>query len=144
MRSSAQDHAEGFSLVESLIACGVLAAGVLSVVQLFALAAAMSVTSRQTTAAAILAAQKLEELRAADTPVSGDDRLDRSGAIAGDDDGGRPIAYRRRWTVIDAGAGLIALSVDVVPYRRGDQDAEDGPIRVGAVRLTTLRAGGMP
>src|SRR5688572_32398086 len=69
MRSSALDRAEGFSLVESLIACGVLAAGVLSVVQLFALAAAMSVTSRQTTAAAILAAQKLEELRAADAPA---------------------------------------------------------------------------
>jgi Tfp pilus assembly protein PilV len=144
MGPSDLNHEKGFSLVESVIACGVLAAGVLSVVQLFALAAAMSVTSRQTTGAAILAVQKLEELRAADAPVSGDDRIDRSGASAGHEGGGNPIAYRRRWTVTAAGAGLMALSVDVVPYRRGMRDAQDDPAGVDVVRLTTLRAGGMP
>jgi hypothetical protein len=117
---------------------------VLSVVQLFALAASMSATSRRMTSASILAVQKLEELRAASEPVSGGDRLDRSGAIVGDIERGRPIAYRRRWSVTDAGNDLIAISVDVSPYRRGAPVVEDGPTGSDAVRLATLLTGGAP
>jgi Tfp pilus assembly protein PilV len=144
MGSSAVSRDEGFSLIESVMACGVLAAGVLSVVQLFGLAASMSAASRQMTGASILAAQKLEELRSTSAPASGADRLDRFGAIVVDEGGERPIAYRRRWTVTEAGANLIAISVDVSPYRRGAPDREDGPAGIDVVRLTTLRPGAMP
>jgi type II secretory pathway pseudopilin PulG len=59
MRSS-QD---GFSLVEVLVAAGLLATVLVSLAELFALSARANLASRNTTYASILAAQKLEELR---------------------------------------------------------------------------------
>lgn len=138
-RALARD--DGFSLIESLIACGVLAAGVLSVVQLFALSTMMGVSARVMTSASILAAQKLEELRTDTAPVSGGDRLDRFGAVV-DDGSRRPMAFRRRWTVTPANGNLLVLAVSVWPYRAGASDDENGG--TGAVRLTTLRAGVLP
>ncbi len=54
----------GFSLVETLVATALLATAVVSLAQLAGLAARGNVRSRNTTYAAVLAAQKLEELRA--------------------------------------------------------------------------------
>lgn len=99
MRLSSLEH--GFSLVESLTACTLLTVGVLSVAHLFGVAAALNVSSRHATLAAVLAAQKLEELRAAVERASGVDfidarggRLPPSGDVAPAD-----TAYVRRWTV---------------------------------------------
>jgi type II secretory pathway pseudopilin PulG len=54
----------GFSLLEALIATGILAVGLLSVAHLFGLAVRSNIASRTTTNATVLAQQKLEELRA--------------------------------------------------------------------------------
>jgi type II secretory pathway pseudopilin PulG len=54
----------GFSLLEVLIATAMLATAVVSLAGLFAVATRSNLASRGTTYAAILAAQKLEELRA--------------------------------------------------------------------------------
>jgi prepilin-type N-terminal cleavage/methylation domain-containing protein len=53
----------GFSLVEVLIAIGVLTAVSLGVAQLFALATTTNLTAKGQTSASILAAQKMEQLR---------------------------------------------------------------------------------
>jgi prepilin-type N-terminal cleavage/methylation domain-containing protein len=64
MRSRRQaTDVRGFSLVEVLVAVGVLAAAVLSVVQLFATATAATASARDTGEAAVLAWQKVEQLR---------------------------------------------------------------------------------
>jgi Tfp pilus assembly protein PilV len=78
--------AQGFSLVETLVASAVLLAGVASLCQLFILAAASTRASGDVTRAAIAAAQKAEELRAAtfEAIASGGDRtgvLDRRWSV---------------------------------------------------------------
>ena len=55
---------EGFSLLEVLIAAGLLASTLVSLAQLVAVSVATNGTSRTTTDASVLAAQKMEELRA--------------------------------------------------------------------------------
>jgi len=56
-------NARGFSLVEVLVASGVLAAAVLSVAQLFVAATGATASARDTGEAAVLAWQKVEQLR---------------------------------------------------------------------------------
>jgi prepilin-type N-terminal cleavage/methylation domain-containing protein len=64
MRSTTQaNDARGFSLVEVLVASGVLAAAVLSVAQLFVAATGATASARDTGEAAVLAWQKVEQLR---------------------------------------------------------------------------------
>ena len=55
---------KGFSLVETLVAMGILTAISLSVAQLFALTAKTNYTARGQTSATMLAEQKMEQLRA--------------------------------------------------------------------------------
>lgn len=54
----------GFSLIETMVATGILTVGVLGLAQLFALSTTSNMSARQTTYATVLAEQKLEELRA--------------------------------------------------------------------------------
>ena len=65
MPADALRHNHGFSLVEALVASLVLATAVLSLAQLLARATAANAAAGRTTHAALLAAQKVEELRAA-------------------------------------------------------------------------------
>jgi prepilin-type N-terminal cleavage/methylation domain-containing protein len=53
----------GFSLLEVLVATALLASALVSLAQLFAMATKSNIGSRNTTYAAVLAQQKLEELR---------------------------------------------------------------------------------
>ena len=62
-RSSASSAA-GFSLIEVLIATLILAIALVSLAQLFALSTRTNISARNTTYTAVLAQQKLEELRA--------------------------------------------------------------------------------
>ncbi len=55
---------EGFSLVEVLVATCILTIGVVSLAQLFALSTRSNTSARHSTFAAVLAEQKVEELRA--------------------------------------------------------------------------------
>lgn len=104
----------GFSLIEAMLATLVLTVGVLSLVQLFAVTAMASAGAAHVTMAAVLAAQKVEELRALPW-----------GAAAGGAD--RVDIYVRRWSVEPpAAAGdALLLTVEVAP---------------GNVRLVTARA----
>ncbi len=54
----------GFSLVEVMVATGLLATAIVTLAQLFALSTQTNVASRNTTYASVLAEQKIEELRA--------------------------------------------------------------------------------
>jgi type II secretory pathway pseudopilin PulG len=62
-KSSSFHNASGFSLVEVLVATGLLATSLVALAQLFAISTKANVSSRNSTYAAVLAQQKLEELR---------------------------------------------------------------------------------
>lgn len=85
-RSARSDR--GFSLVEVLVANVILAVGVLSVAQLFTVAIASNITAARRTEAAILASQKLEELRAMPW-----------GSEQGSGNTDAPGIYARRWSI---------------------------------------------
>jgi type II secretory pathway pseudopilin PulG len=127
----------GFSLVESLIACTLLTIGVLSLAHLFGVAAALNVSSRDATLAAVLAVQKLEELRTAVEQAPGVDFVDARGGRLPPAAGAPPpdAAYVRRWTVdpldVDP-ANTTVLQVTVSPTM------ERGP-RWREVRMVSVR-----
>jgi Tfp pilus assembly protein PilV len=105
----------GFALLEALVASTLLVVGVLSLAQIFTLAARANVTAHQLTVASVLAAQKIEELRSSpwSTSAEGVDRIQE---------------FTRRWSVTPLGvdpSSTAVIQVSVTP---------------GAVRLITLRA----
>jgi hypothetical protein len=61
--SRSASNASGFSLLEVILATTLLATALVAVAQLFAIAARSNIGSRNTTYAAVLAQQKLEELK---------------------------------------------------------------------------------
>jgi Tfp pilus assembly protein PilV len=125
------DRESGFSLVEVLVATGVLVAGIASVVQLFLIATQATVDARDATYAAVLAAQKIEELRAAPFPGPGYATEYLNGRGAQVLDRGDSL-YERRWTVAPLPAqpaDTVVLTVRVWRRARASR----------AVRLTTVR-----
>jgi len=58
------DAERGFSLIEAMVAAGLLAASLVALVQLFAIAVRSNAESRSVTYATVLAQQKLEQLQA--------------------------------------------------------------------------------
>src|ERR1051325_5487576 len=62
-KSNSFSSRSGFSLVETLVATTLLATAIVTLAQLFAISTRSNVSSRSTTYAAVLAEQKLEELR---------------------------------------------------------------------------------
>lgn len=106
--------AGGFSLIEALVAGGILAVGVLALAHVLVVAARATDAAAATTAASLLAAEKVEELRARppSAPASGTEQRG---------------AFTRRWAVVpDAAdpAGTLVIRVSVTP---------------GEVSLVTLR-----
>lgn len=63
MARSRFSSASGFSLLEVMIASGILATGLIALAQLFLLSTTANTSSRSTTFASVLAEQKMEELR---------------------------------------------------------------------------------
>jgi Tfp pilus assembly protein PilV len=104
----------GFALPEALVATTLLVVGVLSLAQIFTLAARADRTAHHLTVGSVLASQKIEELRSSpgNVPAEGIDRLDE---------------FTRRWTVTAFGAdpSIAVIEVSVTP---------------GGVRVVTLRA----
>lgn len=121
----------GFSLVEVLVATGVVVAGAAAVLQLFAIAAHATIDARDATYSAVLAAQKIEELRAAPfpTPAAATEYLNARGAqVAGLAD----ALYERRWEVAPLPSQPVETIVLTVRVsRRGAAHR--------AVRFTTVR-----
>ena len=104
----------GFALLDTLIAMTILVVAVLSLAQLLTLASLANIAAGQMTTATILAASKMEELRALPWGrTSGEDRV-----------GG----HTRRWSVGPFPAD--ALNAAIVDVR----------VDPGAVRLVALRA----
>jgi Tfp pilus assembly protein PilV len=106
--------ARGFALLDALLASTVLIVCVLSLVQLFVLAARADRTARHLTIGSILAAQKVEELRSTPWSTRGEG-VDRIGE------------FTRRWTV-------TPLAVD--PANTAVIDVRVAP---GGIALVTLR-----
>ena len=143
----------GFTLLEVMIALLLLAGAFLAVAQLLAAAGRASDRSRATALGAVLASQKLEQLRARSWAFDIDGAtldglsLSPSGALSADtagfvdcfDDAGAPVgggpppparaAFVRRWSVErDAGiAPPSALILRVVVLYRGPPGAAVGP-----------------
>lgn len=139
----------GTSLVEAVIAIGILVGAVLAMASLASLALRTSVSGRERSVGLALAAQKLDALSPAASTLtpSPEDALirDAPGFVDWIDAAGRTDSTRvgtvfvRRWRVVDVAGdpSLLAVSVDVAPCRRrrgagpcGDPDAR--------VRLTTI------
>jgi Tfp pilus assembly protein PilV len=109
-------RADGFSLVESLIACGLLATALVSIGHLSSGAIVMLADARNRTLATMLAVAKLEELRAASTPAAGVDTVDSRGQLPANDTVRR---FDRRWSLTGVSAGASILTVVVTPLPSG-------------------------
>lgn len=124
----------GFSLVDALIASGLLAAAIAGLAHLFVVAARANADARDTTYATVLAAQKIEEFRAAAFPgtlgAESMDYLDAQGALVAT----RALSmYERRWTIQPLPAyPLDAVVITVVVSRHGAPAHH-------AVRLTAIK-----
>ena len=143
---------DGFSLIETLVATGLLVVAVVTLAQLFGIAVRSNVASRDVTYATVLAVQKLEELRAIDTEfidpsppmaLSADtpgwvDYVDRFGRTLEGQNRPRKTAYLRRWSIDRADIdGAWIVQVLVIPaspeHGEGGRSAEE-------VQLVTVRA----
>ena len=114
MRNLTEDH--GFSLIESLFACALLATALLSIGHLSTAATVLLMDSRGRTEATLLALAKLEELRSSTAPVAGADRVDTSGQPAAIDS---PRVFERRWSVAPVSPDASILTVVATPFPAG-------------------------
>ena len=112
--------AQGFTIVETVVAAAVLTTALVALAQVIAVATLGTARARDTTRATLVASQKLEELRAATFAAVSVDATD---VVDG--------RFRRRWTItpLPTGAGVV-MAVEV---------ALPG-VSVLPVRLETLRA----
>jgi hypothetical protein len=130
-------------LVEVLIAAALLASVCASLPAAFAAAVRGNAAAAQATWTAVLAAQKVEELRS--QPFAGlgtgesFDLLDAAGRVV--DAASASPAFRRTWRIEPfsvASDQTVVITVVVAPHRRSADHGVDagGP---GATRLVTLR-----
>jgi len=116
----------GFSLLELLVASTILTVGLLSLAQLLTLATSANAAAGRTTYAAVLAAGKLEDLRALTWESlqrqAGEsiDHLDRAGRPL--EGGAAAGAYTRRWRIdpLPADPGNALVIQVIVSGRRDD------------------------
>jgi prepilin-type N-terminal cleavage/methylation domain-containing protein len=155
----------GFSLIEVLVATAVVAVGVTSLAQLFAVAARANRIATATTMTLLLAQQKMEELRAdaaasspsppsalfANTPGYFD-HIDRNGTSLGEDSTvpSAGAIYLRRWAVEplegvegtsgSAGSALV-LKVRVLERSSGApaEKGSDAARAPGEARLVSVK-----
>jgi type II secretory pathway pseudopilin PulG len=129
------DRAEGFTLVESMIATGILVVGLVSLAQLALLASRSDQIAELVTIAAVLAQDKMEQLRADQWPQAGTtsccEYFDAQGAPLGAGPAA-PVGaeFVRGWSIqpVPGVADACALHVWVQP--RG----------AATVRLASVRA----
>jgi len=102
--------ARGFSLIETLIACALLATALLSIGHLSTAAVSVLMDARSRTEATILAVSKLEELRSSAVPVAGGDTVDARGQPP---QGAVPRLFERRWSVaaVSQDARIVTVAV---------------------------------
>jgi prepilin-type N-terminal cleavage/methylation domain-containing protein len=126
----------GFTLIEVVIATGIVVTIALGTAQLFAIAIQHNLQARRQLAMSLLAARKADDLAVAvaagAAPAAGG-ALDRSIGGFADAVVDSGAAYVRRWTVQPVGgrAGLLAVVVRVTGAAR----AGPGP---GSVQIATI------
>lgn len=145
------DRACGATLVEAVIAIGLLAGAVVSLAALASLAVRGHTLARERTMSVVLALQKMESLsrEAATLPLSPADSLahdvpgfveflDGRGRAAGAGDG---VVFVRRWSVepLPREAALLAIRVEVAPCRTIAPSASCGDATARA-RFCTVRS----
>ena len=124
----------GFTLLETMIACGLVIAVALGTMQLFAYALTQNQVARDQLLMGVMAASRLDELAAAarqgTLTITSVDALDRvvTGCSDSITQGGR--LYQRRWRVAAVpsyGSSAYAITVRVTPAVGGSE-----------IRLTTI------
>jgi Tfp pilus assembly protein PilV len=146
------NHPErGTTLLEAVIAIGILAGAVVSLAGLSSMAIRTSTLARERTLAAVYSLQKLEELcrdvrRLSTSPgdaLESDttgfiEYLDRHGHVVGATGG---VVFVRRWSVtaMSADANLLAIQVDVAPCRKAPGANRCGDTTARA-RLASIRS----
>jgi type II secretory pathway pseudopilin PulG len=126
----------GSTLIEVLVAMLVFVSAVIAIAQLFLLAAATNVTARDTTIAATLAAQRLEQLLSADEADTIDsiEHVDASGRVLSTASTPPPHAiYTRRWSIIPLDSDTVAIRVRVGRSGRGESSGLTGETRMLAM-----------
>lgn len=127
---------DGFTLIESLVAMGLVVTVALGSAQLFSIAIARNLHAREQLVMSLLAETKVNDLSAAAADgtiaISPSDSLERTATGCADtpvDGGGRP--YVRRWRisrVTGFADDVVAIAVRVTP------EAGAGEVRVATVR----------
>lgn len=141
----------GTTLLEAVIAIGILAGAVVSLAGLSSMAIQTNTVARERSLAAVYALQKMEELcrDARRLPTSPGDALesDTPGFIDYLDGHGHAVRvaagalFVRRWSVVPVAgdANLLAIQVDVAPCRRVSGARLLGDPRARA-RLASIRS----
>jgi hypothetical protein len=96
----------GFSLLEAVMAAGLVAGAFAALAQVLAMSLASNMSARSGSTATVLAVQKMEQLRALPwgASVAGVDYLDLAGNVLGESGAGPPgTVYVRRWFVDGSG-----------------------------------------
>ena len=125
----------GLSLVEVLVTTCVVVSSIAAVAHIFLLATHAISEAQHATYGTVLAAQKMEELRATPLPagaVDAVDYIDSSGTVLIGAVSPRAV-YERHWTVEPLPGPVGIAVIKVVVARRNAAPA------VGEVRLITLR-----
>lgn len=129
---------EGFSLIEVLVAAGLLIGSIAALAFVFVFATRANADAQHTTYATVLAMQKMEELRADFAPIHVVEAVDyadvRGSVLIGQSDS--QAVYERRWTVeplLTAPDALVIVVTVTLARRHPAHHATE-------VRLITLRA----
>jgi prepilin-type N-terminal cleavage/methylation domain-containing protein len=125
----------GFTLIESLVALGLVVAIALGSAQLFTIAIARTLFAREQLAMSLLASTKVDDLAAAAADgtiaLSPSDALERTTTEWADTQVQAGRAYVRRWRVSPVegfGDDVVAIAVRVVP------EPGNGDVRVVTIR----------
>jgi type II secretory pathway pseudopilin PulG len=143
--------ARGTTLVEAVIAIGILAGAVVALAGLASVAIRQAAIARERSVATVLALQKMEsvsrDVAAAPTSPADAWAVDTPGYVEYLDSRGNPLAGRgggtfvRRWSVapLPSSANLLAIQVAVAPCRTmpGASRCGDAGARV---RLASIRS----
>jgi Tfp pilus assembly protein PilV len=134
----AADH--GFSLIETIISIGVLTGAIATLAHLVSVSAGTNAAAHHRTMTAVLAQQKLEQLRAETTLDAAsrvDEYLDADGAVmCRGANGCAGAVYLRQWSVHVSEVAPPALFVHV-RARRAQQGG--GEVHLITVRPSVLR-----
>jgi prepilin-type N-terminal cleavage/methylation domain-containing protein len=135
-------HSRGFSLIEVLVATGILVTVAAGTAQLFAVALRQDVASRQQLAMAAIARTKIDELAAvvarATVPAASAGAIDRTISGYSDVVTADGAAFERRWLV--APVAVYSATAVVIVVRVSARAGLAG----GSIELATIADAGMP